>query len=510
MAPTDVAERPAAATEDEHPAAGDRHGAGGSRSAGTRRPAPSLAAVVGLAFGIFGLAIGTGSLHDNSFLTHLATGRIILDRHAVPTVDPYSFTAHGRPWVVQSWLASVLYAGTERIGGLGLLRTVLGVGTGVLALLVWRLTRPARTLVPRVLVAGAVVAGGVAFWVERPLTIGLIGLAVVLLAADGELDPRWLVPVMWVWVNSHGSFPLGIGVLVLLVAGRAADRRLGLADPTGERRPPEQRALGWSVVGTALGAVNPLGPTLLAFPLRLLAHSENFRAVVEWQPPRFDQPGQQLFLLELVVAVAVVALRRRRVSSLLLVAAFAALALTSARNIAPAAIVLTPIVAGGLAGLGSVSGDRRSPATRGGAIALGALALVVGVGTLRTQPDTRLTAYPTEAVAWMHAHDLVAVPGARVVAPDYVGNFLEARYGSSARAYIDDRVDMYPTSVVRSMVVLKHLEPGWQQVLDRARPSAVVWKSADPLGRALARSPRWRVAHRDRQWAVYVPVTPPA
>ena len=64
--------------------------------------------VLGVGFAVWGLSIGIDQLSDNSFFTHLATGRLILD-HGIPHHDVYSFTAPGEPWVVQSWLASVLY-----------------------------------------------------------------------------------------------------------------------------------------------------------------------------------------------------------------------------------------------------------------------------------------------------------------------------------------------------------------------------------------------------------------
>ncbi len=190
---------------------------------------------------------------------------------------------------------------------------------------------------------------------------------------------------------------------------------------------------------------------------------------------------------------------------MLVVAVFTGLALTSARNIAPAAIVLVPFLAGGLHGLGTLDGSRRTRATRLAAAVVVVLAVVLGLGALGSQPDTQLNAYPTEAVAWMHQRGMVATPSARVVAPDYVGNFLEARFGAQARVFIDDRVDMYPTAIVQGAVSIKRLQPGWQQFLTSMHPTAVLWKLDEPLGRQLARSPDWQVVHRDRAWAVFVP-----
>ena len=168
-----------------------------------RRP-PSLAGLVGSVIVLAGLFIGLSPLDDNSFFTHLATGRLILDGHSVPTHDPYSFTAPGHAWVVQSWLASVLYAGAERVAGAAGVVLLVGLTAMALAAIVWVLTRPADTVTGRIGVAAVIIAVGAGSWVERPLLFGLLALALALLAAEDRLDPRWLLPAFWVWTNTHG------------------------------------------------------------------------------------------------------------------------------------------------------------------------------------------------------------------------------------------------------------------------------------------------------------------
>ncbi|MGH2684355.1 MAG: hypothetical protein ACRDJP_02680, partial [Actinomycetota bacterium] len=78
---------------------------------------PTLTGVVVLVLVVWAIGIGFFPLFDNSFLTHLATGRMIVDDWAIPRHDPFSFTASGEPWVVQSWLASVLYGAFEELWG---------------------------------------------------------------------------------------------------------------------------------------------------------------------------------------------------------------------------------------------------------------------------------------------------------------------------------------------------------------------------------------------------------
>ena len=71
-----------------------------------------------------GLALGAGALSDNSFLTHLATGRLILES-GVPTNNPFLYSARIYPgsaeFPIPSWLWSVVLGGVDAVaGGAGL------------------------------------------------------------------------------------------------------------------------------------------------------------------------------------------------------------------------------------------------------------------------------------------------------------------------------------------------------------------------------------------------------
>src|SRR4051794_18425382 len=55
------------------------------------------------------------------FWWHLKMGELIAATRSIPHVDQFSFTAAGRPFVVQNWLADVIYYGTYRLGGFPLI-----------------------------------------------------------------------------------------------------------------------------------------------------------------------------------------------------------------------------------------------------------------------------------------------------------------------------------------------------------------------------------------------------
>ncbi len=452
---------------------------------------PTLSAVVAMALMLWGLIIGLQPLRDNSFLTHLATGRIILET-GVPTADPYSFTAPGETWVVQSWLASLLYASAERLlGGDGIV-LMLGLTTAVLAGLVWWLTRPAVTLLPRLLVGGVVLAIGSVTWTERPLLFGLLFMALLLVAAQRGFHPAWVVPVFWLWVNTHGSWPLGIVVVALLLAGSWIDER--------HRPDLETRILAAALIGVLLGAVNPLGPKLLIFPVELLQRQEALQFIVEWRSPSFTSLWSRIYLVQIVIAVLAL-MRRPSWRSALLLCVFVPASLLSARNIAVASLVLVPGMAAGLSGLGSLDGRRRSPVGVVGSIALSVLALVVVTSSLN-RPNYRFSEYPSAALVWLGQQD--AWDGRlRIATNDFTGNLLEGIYGPEGVVFFDDRYDMYPSDMVDDVIALETGRVNWEEVLEDRQVDVIIWPSSKSLAPLLAASEAWRVVlSDDDRWVV--------
>jgi hypothetical protein len=450
-----------------------------------------VSTVVGAAFVLWGVAVGLVRLHDNSFLTHLATGRLIL-AHGVPTTDPYTFTSHGRSWVVESWLASVLYAGIERAWGAHGLQLLHAATCGALGALAWTLTRPARQMAGRMAACAAVLAVGTGYWSPRPLLIALALFGVVMVLAESDAGPTWtVVPVMWVWVNVHGSWPFGLAYLLLRLLGRRADG----AEPG--RLP---RLLGLGALGAVLGAANPIGPRLLTYPLVVLTHHQAFSHIAEWESPTFSDPTNAIFLAGALLALVLLVVRRGTIEDALVAAAFTAAALSAARNVPVAALVMTPVLARGLAGLGTFTGLRRGLVPAAALTALVALGAVLVGGALR-RPAFDLSAYPVAEVTWMQEHGLA--PG-RVVTPDYVGNYLEYRFGTRASAFVDDRVDVLAPAAEHAYGILLGGSAGWRASLDTFHVDAVLWPRTEALAGLLAEAPGWTEPVRDKHWVVAV------
>jgi hypothetical protein len=447
---------------------------------------------LGAGSAVIALTIGLARLSDNSVFTHLATGRLIWEQGAVPSTDPYSFTAAGTPWVVQSWLASVLMAGFERLMGPDGVRVLTGLLAAALGALSWRLTRPARSLLMRTLLTGFVLVLGSTFWSPRPLLFGLVAMAMALVITEEDRDPRWLAPLFWVWVNTHGSFPLGLVALGALAVGAHFD---GPED----RRHSRRRGLLWAGVGTLAGVVSPLGLHALTFPVTVLGRSSILGRVVEWQSPKFAAGYSRVFLAQVLLAVlALVRVPRWRIAIPLVV--FTAAALLGLRNIPVASLVLLPGMAWGVRDIGSLRGQDRGlvPSVLAGLTAV--VAGVVVLGALN-RPSFDLRTYPVDAVAWMDTQSLTA-GRARVFHTDTTGNYLELLYGDRAGVFLDDRVDMYPIPVLEDYLELNDGAYDWPAILDRHRVDVVMWSRGSPLSVTMAETASWRVIYSDRETVV--------
>jgi hypothetical protein len=253
--------------------------------------------------------------------------------------------------------------------------------------------------------------------------------------------------------------------------------------------------LRWSLAGILLGGLaNPVGPKLLWFPIAMLERSDILSNVKEWQSPSFDVLWTRVFLL--VVAVGIVAIvRRPSYRSALPFVVFLAAALVAMRNINVALLALLPGVAGAMAGLGSIDSSERRPALRlaGGFLLVATPVLVVAACI---PGDFDLRGYPTAAISELEERGLTG-GGARVATQDYVGNFLELRYGRDAAAFIDDRYELHSRELAEDYTILHRGRPAWSDVLDRWEVDVVVWERDTALGALLLDSDQWHVIHDD-------------
>lgn len=462
-----------------------------------RLRAPRLEALFIATFVLFGFRLGVRPIGDNSMLTHLRTGIGIAASGSIPRTDPYSFTAQGASWVVQSWLPEWTYGWAFRLGGSDFRLVVLEQAV-LMAALAWLVLRLARTGSPlRTAGAGLIAVGiGAPFWSPRPLLFGLICMALTVWVVERRRTPWLLLPIVWVWVNSHGSFPLGLAYLGARAVGEWLDWRAWPRDAV--------RYIGAFAAGLVVSALNPLGARLLAYPFTLGDRAEAFERVVEWMSPDFQR--QRAALLFLTLALLLLVRARLNWRDVIPSVTFLAAGLLAMRSLPLAAIVLAPV-------LGRIlrqpdSKPDRPPAVGGSdranrvvAVAIAAAFVLFGASIWSSEP-LRLDSYPQAAVTFLDREGVLREPH-RVAHADFVGNYLQLRYGPQVKVFIDDRVDMYPAAVSRDYRTLLTGGPGALGTLDRHRIDVVLWDRELPLAGLLEASGQWQEVFGEGDWRVF-------
>jgi hypothetical protein len=460
-----------------------------------RRAGPSLESLFIAALALFGFRLGARTISDNSEFVHLRTGIRMVAGHGIPRSDPYSFTAHGTKWIVQSWLPEWTYGVLHKLGGFPWVELEQAVLMGLSAWLIVRLARAGTPL--RTLLAGAAAIGvGSAYWTPRPLMFGVLAFVLTVTVVEKRANPWWLVPIIWVWVNSHGSFPLGLLWIGAVAVGAALD---------GRRWPRvEARYVGTVLVGLAVSAINPLGPRLLTFALTVGEKRKIFQSVVEWHSPNF-QSNAGLFTLAFLVVALVVLLRGRAAlgwRDIVPGLGFLAIGLLALRNLPMLGVALAPALGRVMRPATPSEPSSAGMLNRVFAALLAAVFLLFGITAL-SRGGVDVHDFPVAAVNYMDRHGLRS-SAHHVAEQDVVGCYLILRYGDKARVFIDDRVDMYPVAVAQDYIDLLYGHANALEVLDHRKVDVILWDKNLALVAIARASGRWHQVYGKGGWVVLV------
>ena len=171
------------------------------------------------------LCFVTHTRADADLWGHVLFGRDIVRAGAVHSADPYSFTSD-ITWVNHEWLAEVvMWAGYGLGGPVGLVvvKVLILSLAGACLLSAWKPF--ALPLKWRDALLFAVALGAwpqIATFRPQVFSIALFaGLLFILnrVYRGGRPADVWLLPILFTpWVNLHGGWLVGAGVLVLFVA----------------------------------------------------------------------------------------------------------------------------------------------------------------------------------------------------------------------------------------------------------------------------------------------------
>ncbi len=197
---------------------------------------------------------------DPDFGWHLTTGKYILS-HGIPAHDLFSYTAPSYRWIEHAWGNDVIVAGLYNLGGYNAAAIVFA-GLWSLAVLIAGWKKPLWVM----LIASIALLpyAGV-----RSIVWSALGLAVLLrlLSARAKKAQLAIPLVILLWANLHGSFIIGLAVILYYVL-RRRDRRLGII----------------LLIAVLATFVNPYGPRLYVEVWRTLTDRALRWQIREWRP----------------------------------------------------------------------------------------------------------------------------------------------------------------------------------------------------------------------------------
>jgi hypothetical protein len=454
------------------------------------------------------LAALIANLSSVDLTYHLRAGDEILASGALPTVDTWTFTAPGAPWVDQQWGAQVVLSGVYKIAGwtgLAVFRAALvGITFGCLFAIGHRRGLGARRAAGLTLAAFTVAAVALAL---RPQMLGMAIFAVtLLLVTDRRAHPGrlWLVPVLVVfWANIHGSFFLGPVVL-------------GLAwlEDLHDGVPGARRVLLIALVTAAAACLTPFGPLVWGYAVGLSINPQVTERITEWQPTSLRNVPGILFFASVAAVVVLIARRGDRTSwpTLVWLGVFAAIGTYAIRGVAWWPLAAVAAIAGTLVtqpGPRTVEPRVDPPLIRrmnlvlaGAIIAAGVALLPVwrpvdpGLGT----PAGIVGDAPPGITAALR--DL-AVPGDHVFNQQAWGSWFEFAFPEVLVA-IDSRIELFPVEVWDAYQGVLAGVDGWQRQLDDWGVTIAVVDADQGAFSARLEADGWTQAFADDDGAVFV------
>jgi len=294
--------------------------------------------------GVYALMLaGSGALlGDSDTYWQIAVGQWIVDHHAMPRVDVYSFTKAGETWTSSSWLSQVLYATSYNLAGwTGPVVLAATCIAATFALLVQILGRriPAAYAVA---IAIAALSLSMGHFLARPHVLVLpilLAWANGLMSASerGQAPSPWLLPLMGLWANLHGGFLFGL----VLVGAFALD-----ALWNAERAQQRSVALRWAAFG--IGALiaccaTPYGWGSILAARKILDLGELLHLIYEWMPANFSKLSVFELTILMLIAGALYGGVKLTPPRIALVLGLLHMALAHVRNVEIFALLL-PIV----------------------------------------------------------------------------------------------------------------------------------------------------------------------
>lgn len=448
------------------------------------------------------IRLAEANLPDVDIWWHLRNAQYLFAHHALPNFDTYSFTVAGHPWMNPEWLAEIPYYLAWRAFGLeGIEILMLLVLECIFLGVLYVCYQRTGHIKASILACWIALALGTINFGPRTVLFGYVDLMILL----GILErfrvkgraPLWLLPPLFcLWINTHGSWCLGIVVLAVFTACGFLEGEWGAIQ--AKRWSPRQSRQLLAALGASCAAlfVNPYGYRLVLYPLDLAIRQRlNVSSISEWASVDFHAPrGIVVLVLLAGLFVSALATRHRwRLSDLVLVLGAFYGGLSHERLLFFAGIIAAPVVAELLEAVPRYRPEIDKPLLNA-LIILGIAAFV----TMRFPGPTQLQKqvaekFPAEIFPYVESHELQG----RVLNYYEWGGYL-GWTDPELKVFVDSRVDIFDyAGVFKDYLDLIAFNDPFH-ILDKYQIRYVLLPPQAPLTDLLKGNPNWKVAFSGR------------
>ena len=279
-----------------------------------------------------------GTIEPFDFWWNVTSGRIMVQTGRFLADDLLVYSPVRLPYSNPQWGAQLLFYGAWVLGPTVLLLLRAAIVTATYGILFAVCYRRSRSLGWAAVAVLAAYLTGLTNYGVRPQLFAFLPFAAFLWLLERKADhPRalWaLAPIMVVWVNVHGSYFLGWGLLGLYGLGTLLERVLDPAGRAWLRHTWPRRELLPMAVGALAAFLNPYGLGIIAYFFSATGDATARSLNIEWQPPTLYNGTGILFFCNVALFLGLLIASRRRVgwTEGLLLAVFGYLALLAIRN----------------------------------------------------------------------------------------------------------------------------------------------------------------------------------
>jgi hypothetical protein len=453
--------------------------------------------VVAAAFAALVYCMIPASMADPDIWWHLRDAESLFRTHAFLVKDSFSFTAMGAPWINHEWLAEVpFYLGWRAMGERGVvLVTVLVIEAVMLGVFYLAYRRSGNIKATALVSAIAALFATISFG-PRTLLFGWLCLVIELIVLERfRSDERaiWALPVLFaIWVNTHGSWLIGMVLLCVFIACGSVRVDAGSIENAAWTPAQLRKLLIASCLSFGALFVNPYGWRLVAYPFNLAFHQQlNVASVDEWRALDFHSMRGRLFLVCLASLFVLQLIRRRKWTldevAFLFIGLYSAMSYS--RFLFLAAIVAMPVMAKDLPGLGPSAARRNRPMFN--AVLLAALVLLA-VLHRPVKTGAEEARFPMQALPALRAFH----PEGHVFNEYIWGGFLEW-HARQIPVMIDSRADIFEYNGTfkdyLDAIALKNTN----EILNKYKIRYILFERDTPLVSFLLQTPAWKVDYED-------------